>query len=135
MLYNILEEHNIENQHFHSGAMNGVSIGQLLYNIDTVFEKVQKMMLDKLNSKTGLAKEKISLLMQVLEYFLSLFKIMDLVFSKLCILDPIAGEIESAEKGIQMLEFVWRKLQLSITPTCHILFDHTTLWISYKISQ
>ena len=93
--------------------------------IDPKFEKVRKMTLEKLKSKSSLVKDKISLLTWVLEDFISLFEIMDLVFSKLRILDPTAEEIESTEKGVQMLEFTWRKLQLSITPKCHILFDHT----------
>lgn len=105
--------------------MNGVRSRSLLDNIDPIFEKVQKLMLDKLTSKSNLSKDKISLLTQVLEDFISLFKIMDLVFLKLCILDPTTEEIENAEKGVQMLETIWRKLQLSITPKCHILFDHT----------
>ena len=125
LLYNILDEHNIKKQHFHGGAMNGVCSRRLLDNIDPIFDKVRKMMSEKLKTKSGLTKEKISLLTQVLEDFISLFDILDLVFSRLRILDPTAEEIESAEKGIQMLEFMWKKLQLSITPKCHILFDHT----------
>ena len=85
--------------------MNGVCSRQLLDNIDPKFEKVRKMTLEKLKSKSSLVKDKISLLTWVLEDFISLFEIMDLVFSKLRILDPTAEEIESTEKGVQMLEF------------------------------
>lgn len=49
---------------------------------------------------------------------------MDIVFVKLCLLDPTPDEIESVEVATDMLEKVWRKLQLSITPKCHIMFDH-----------
>ena len=66
-----------------------------------------------------------NILTKVLDDFHSCFEIMNLVFSRLHILDPTAQEIDSAEKAIQMLETMWRKLQLSITPKCYILFDHT----------
>ena len=33
-------------------------------------------------------------------------------------------EIKSTEEGIEMLERVWRKLGLNVTPKCHMMFDH-----------
>ena len=50
---------------------------------------------------------------------------MDLVFLTLQILYPTLDEIEMTQKGILKLEEIWRKLDLNITPKCHILFHHT----------
>ena len=125
LLYKILEDHNIKKQHFHGGAMNGVCARRLLDNVDPIFERMHSLMLDKLRTNTRKTEKRVDILTKVLDDFHSLFEIMDLVFSRLRILDPTTEEIDSAEKAIQMLKTMWRKLQLSITPKCHILFDHT----------
>ena len=124
LLYEILEEYNIKKQNFHGGAMNGVCSRRLLDNVDPIFDKIRKLMSDKLDQKKSLTQEKRDLLTKTLEDFYLLFEIMDVVFAKLRILDPTPDEIESMEVAIGMLEQVWRKLQLSITPKCHIMFDH-----------
>ena len=83
------------------------------------------MMLEKLTLKRDLNETKRKLLTQVVDDFYSLFEIIDIVFTKLRILDPTLEEMESTEKAIRVLEKKWRCLQLSITPKCHTLFYHT----------
>ena len=53
--------------------------------------------------------------------FKSLFECMDLVFSKLRILDPSDDEINYIEEVINALEDLWLQLNLKITPKMHIL--------------
>ena len=122
--YDILNKYNIKKQSFHGGAMNGVCSCRLLDNIDPILEKIRNMMNDKLDEKVTLTKKKRDLLTDTLEEFHTLFEVMDIAFAKLRILDPTPDEIESTEVVINLLEKIWRKLQLSITPKCHIMFDH-----------
>ena len=125
LLYKILEDHNIKEQHFHGGAMNRVCNRSLLDNTDSIFNDIIKLMVDTL-TKRNQSQQWIKLLTSVLDDFVYLFELMDVVFSKLHILDPATlGEIRSTEKVIEELEAIWRKLQLSIPPKCHILFDYT----------
>ena len=61
----------------------------------------------------------------VVDMFKLLFEYMDIVFSKLRILDPTELEIEEIDTAIKGLEKLWRQLDLNITPKMHILTYHT----------
>ena len=69
--------------------------------------------------------EKITQLTKVIDTFRSLFDCIDLVFSKLRILDPTLAEVEEIKVSIKGLELLWNELDLSITPKMHILLEHT----------
>ena len=76
-------------------------------------------------AKRNQYQQQIKLVTGVLGDFVYLFELMDMVFSKLWILDPTLEEIKGTETAIEELETIWRNLQLSITPKCDILFEHT----------
>ena len=75
--------------------------------------------------KNDTTERDVGLLTSVLDNFVSLFKITDLDFFTLQILDLAPDEMEIAEKGILKLEKMWKKLDSNILPRCHIVFDHT----------
>ena len=74
--------------------MNGVCSRRLLDNIDAIFAKIHTLMLETLSKRRNVSKEQTDVLTLVLEDFISLFKVMDVVFVNLCILDPTPDEIE-----------------------------------------
>ena len=123
LLYNILEESKIKKQHFHGGAMNGVCCRRLLDNLDVIFEKIKKLLLDvlRLQSKT---KKEIDYITLVMDKFISLFETIDVVFFRLRTLDPTEEEINDAKKAVLVLEKLWEDIELKQGPKLHILFDH-----------
>ena len=126
LLLGILESFNIKKQHFHGGAMNGVCCRRLLDNVDEVFERIVSMVQQKMNSKKHTETTvPIEELTRVITRFNSLFDCMDVVFSKLRILDPTEGEIEEIDISIKGLAEIWKELDLSVTPKMHILICHT----------
>ena len=125
LLLGFLEERNIKKQHFHGGSMNGVCCRRLLDNVDVIFENIQSMVKDKIAKKDENNKQNIELLFGVIDTFKDLFECMDIVFSKLRILDPSEVEIKEIGKAIKVLEGLWKKLDLNITPKMHILTCHT----------
>ena len=64
-------------------------------------------------------------LTRVIMTFKSLFDCMDVVFSKLRILDPTKREIEEIDVSIKGLASIWKELDLNVTPKMHILICHT----------
>ena len=125
LLLGFLEERNIKKQHFHGGSMNGVCCRRLLDNVDVIFENIQSMVKDKIAKNDENNKQNIELLFGVIDTFKDLFECMDIVFSKLRILDPSEVEIKEIGKAIKVLEGLWKKLDLNITPKMHILTCHT----------
>ena len=128
----ILESFNINKQKFHGQTMNGVCCRRLLDNVDEIFDQINELGLSKLKPKDGCNQKKVELLTVVLADFHSLFRLMDVVFSQLRIIDPSPIEIDKTRKSISVLESLWRKLDLNITPKCHILFVHTINHIKYR---
>ena len=105
--------------------MNGICCRRLLENVDSIFSEVKDAMLECLEKRSEITSKQVEILTSVLNNFMKLFEVQqDLVFSKLRILDPMSEEIEGVEKGIQMLEKLWKKLDVNIIPKCHLLFDH-----------
>ena len=70
-------------------------------------------MLERLHKRSYVNTKKVNILTLVLDDFMPVFEVMDVVFSKLRILDPTPEEIESTEKGIHVLEKLWEKLDLN----------------------
>ena len=105
--------------------MNGVCCWRLLDNVEDIFKEVREESMRTLRMKSNLKEKEIEILTSVLNDFFSLFQLLDLVFSRLRVCDPSTEEIGKTEKAIKKLETMWRKLELNITPKCHILFDHT----------
>ena len=105
--------------------MNGICSRHLLDNAESIFEEIQRLTLEQLKMKKDNNDKDVEILTTPLDGIISLFEIIDLVFSTLRILDLSPVEIEVAEKGILKLEEMWRKLDSSITSKCHMLFKHT----------
>ena len=78
-----------------------------------------------MNDRMDNKKMNMSQLTVVIGTFKSLFQCMDVVFSKLRIIAPTEVEIKEMKVGIKVLEDIWTKLELSITPKFHILITHT----------
>ena len=125
LLYNILEASNIKRQHFHGGSMNGVCCRRLLDNLDVIFEKIIKVVSDRMNNKQGTTDDDRDKITLILNKFRNLFEVVDLVFYRLRILDPTPEEIENVKKAISVLEYLWNDIELKEGPKLHILFDHT----------
>ena len=124
LLYLILDESTIKKQHFHGGAMNGVCCRRLLDNLDIVFEKINKLISDKLKEQMKTTEET-DYITLVFNKFRDLFEVVDLVFYRLRILDPTEEEIENTRKAISVLQVLWEDVDLNKGPKLHILFDHT----------
>ena len=105
--------------------MNGVCCGLLLDETDVIFGKIKALVADKLKCSGNKSVIETNQIDSVLNTFKSLFDCMDVVFSKLCIIDPIEEDIEEMKMAIHGLEKVWRELDLTITPKMHILTNHT----------
>ena len=103
--------------------MNGVCCRRLLDSVEIIFEEVNKLVKIKLESQ-GKQENDVMKLTAVVSIFKSLFEWMDMVFSKLRILDPTENEIEEMKRSISALEKLWMQLDLSITPKFHILTTH-----------
>ena len=125
LLFDILEQYNIKKQSFHGGAMNGVCCRRLLDNIDNIFCEINTIIETKVSSKKSFVYTEMTRLTGVVDMFKLLFEYMDVVFSKLRILDPTKLEIEEIDTAIKGLEKLWRQLDLNITPKMHILTYHT----------
>ena len=125
LLFDILEQYNIKKQSFHGGAMNGVCCRRLLDNIDNIFCEINTIIETKVSSKKSFVYTEMTRLTGVVDMFKLLFEYMDVVFSKLRILDPSESEIEEIDTAIKGLEKLWRQLDLNITPKMHILTYHT----------
>ena len=126
LLYLILEESQIQKQHFHGGAMNGVCCRRLLDNLDTIFPKIKALTSERLRlNKNRNYDVDLRVLTEVIDKFEYLFEITDLVFSGLRVLGPTEEEINETERAIAMLESTWKDLEIFVTPKAHILFDHT----------
>ena len=124
-LFCILESSNIKKQHFHGGAMNGVCCRRLLDNTKVIFEKVINLVHKKVSMNIRRRNNNVCKLTKVINTSKSLFECMDVVFSKLRILDPTMEEINEMTVGIKGLETLWIELDLSMTPKMHILCNHT----------
>ena len=125
LLYDILTKSNIKRQQFHGGTMNGVCCRRLLDNVDVIFEKIMIVVSEKLSTKKTMCNEQKYQLTEVVSSFKSLFECIDVVFSKLRILDPTVEEIKEIENAIKALERLWIDLDLNVTPKMHILTTHT----------
>ena len=125
LLFVFLEEYKIKKQHFHGGAMNGVCCRRFLDNVDGIFNKVSLLVKLKVEKNDRDTKLNMSQLTVVIDTFKSLFKCMDVTFSKLRIIAPTEEEITEMKEAISTLENIWRELELSITPKFHILITHT----------
>ena len=73
--------------------MNGMCCRWLLDNVDAIFEDVGNLVSERLKCQSGISTEQIHLLTQTVSDFKSIFEILDLVFSKLQIIDPSPDEI------------------------------------------
>ena len=107
--------------------MNGVCCRRLLDHIDPIFAEVRDVMSERLKYRDGLTVSQLQLLTQTLKDFVSIFELLDVVFSRVRIIDPTQEEIESTvvRVAVKRLEEDWRKLEMNVTPKCHVLFDHT----------
>ena len=105
--------------------MNGVCCRRLLDNTKVIFEKVINLVHEKVSMNIRRKNNNVSQLTEVIDTFESLFECMDVVFSKLRILDPTMEEINEMTVGIKGLETLWIELDLSMTPKMHILCNHT----------
>ena len=105
--------------------MNGVCCRRLLDNIDNIFCEINTIIETKVSSKKSFVYTEMTRLTGVVDMFKLLFEYMDVVFSKLRILDPSESEIEEIDTAIKGLEKLWRQLDLNITPKMHILTYHT----------
>ena len=123
LLFLILEESKIKKQHFHGGSMNGVCCRRLLDSIDTIFDKVTKLVSEKLKERCK-TKEDIEYITLVLNKFRDLFEVVDLVFYRLRILDPTDEEIAKTTIAISVMNTLWKEMDLNKGPKLHILFDH-----------
>ena len=105
--------------------MNGVCCRRLLDNIDTIFEEIRELCLERLllNKRRNVVSNEI-LLTNTINSFQFLFETMDNVFSGLRIISPVENKINNLQNAITVLESVWRELDLNITPKAHILFVH-----------
>ena len=132
LLLGFLESRNIKKQHFHGGSMNGVCCRRLLDNVDGIFEDiVVSMVKDKVYKDDKKNEQDLEKLTGFVSMFKALFECMDLVLSKLRILDPSDEEIKEIEQAIRALEGLWLDLDLNITPKMHIL-KHVIHWIRLK---
>ena len=123
LLFLILEESKIKKQHFHGGSMNGVCCRRLLDSIDTIFDKVTKLVSEKLKERCK-TKEDIEYITLVLNKFRDLFEVVDLVFYRLRILDLTDEEITKTTIAISVMNTLWKEMDLNKGPKLHILFDH-----------
>ena len=105
--------------------MNGVCCRRLLDNTKVIFEKVINLVHEKVSMNIRRKNNNVSQLTEVIDTFESLFECMDVMFSKLRILDPTMEEINEMTVGIKGLETLWIELDLSMTPKMHILCNHT----------
>ena len=104
----MLDKFKIKKQHFHGGAMNGVCCRRLLDNVDSIFEKIRSLTVERLKTHVGRnIKHDIKVLTDKIEEFHYLFEITDIVFSHLRILSPTEDEIKETGKAIEMLENMW----------------------------
>ena len=80
LLMNILEKVNIKKQAFHGGAMNGVCCRRLLDNIDTIFEEIRELCLERLlfNKRRNVVSNE-RLLTNTINSFQFLFETIDIV--------------------------------------------------------
>ena len=126
LLIEVLEQCNIQKQHFHGGSMNGVCCRRLLDNSGKIFEKIKEITAKSLgtNRYRNLENDK-QLLTEVIDKFEYLFELTDVVFSHLCIISSTEYEIADRERAIYELEKVWTDMEIYFTPKALILFDHT----------
>ena len=104
--------------------MNCVCCRQLLDNINNIFCEIGTIIERKLSSNNSFENTDMTRLTGVVDMFKLLFEYMDVVFSKLRILDPTELEIEEIDTAIKGLEKLWRQLDLNITPKMHILLSY-----------
>ena len=126
LLIEVLEQCNIQKQHFHGGSMNGVCCRRLLDNSGKIFEKIKEITAKRLGTNRYRNSENDKqLLTEVIDKFEYLFELTDVVFSHLRIITPTEYEIADTERAIYELEKVWTDMEIYFTPKAHILFDHT----------
>ena len=97
----------------------------LLQHIEDIFRDINELVIDKMTKSEHRDASNIPNLTCVLDKFKVLFGCMDLVFTKLRILNPTEQEIDETKNVISKLEELWHELDLNITPKFHILVKHT----------
>ena len=116
-------------QAFHRGEMNGVCCLRFLNNIEEIMAKVSEVSHERLKTTRQNNKEnKMACtsdeLTQIVADYTNLFRVMDLSFSLLRIPAPTKDEIEEARKAVFVLEHLWNKMEINITPKAHVMFTH-----------
>ena len=114
-------------QAFHDGEMNVICCLHYLNNVEEIMEEVknvahERLQLTKRNHQKGKSKSKLTY--KVLDNFVNLFWVMDLSFSLLCTPAPTKEEINEARKTVFVLEQLWKKMDINITPKAHVMVEH-----------
>ena len=86
-----------------------------------VSEQAYKRLKERKNDKMACTKAELT---RVFPDYTNLFQVMDLSFSLLRIPAPTKDEIEEAKKTIFVLEQLWNKIEINITPKAHVMFTH-----------
>ena len=117
---------NIYKEAYHGGMMNGVCCIRLLEYNSEVMKAIKEMCEKCLNSRNESEVQNCTHeeMEKTLESFSNIFEALDCVFSSLRIVDPTDGELQQTEKAVRILETMWRKMGLNITPKAHIAFNH-----------
>ena len=116
-------------QAFHGGEMNGVCCLRFLNNVEEIMAKVSEVSHERLKTRRRSKKEDkmvctTDTLTKILADYTNLFRVMDLSFSLLRIPAPTKDEIKEARKAVFVLEHMWNKVEINITPKAHVMFTH-----------
>ena len=116
-------------QAFHGGEMNGVCCRRLLTNIEEIMIEMKDLTMDRLGEGNAATRKNnrrctAAKLTQVVDDYANIFQVLDVIFSLLRIPAPKEEEIKDLKEAIFVLEILWAKMELSVTPKAHILFDH-----------
>ena len=60
----------------------------------------------------------------IIDEHIKLFQVQDAVYAHLRLIDPTPIEMEQTRNRITIMEDLWCQMELSVTPTAHLIFVH-----------
>jgi len=128
-LEKILQSHNVVIKAFHGGHLTGMACRTFLTKEEEIMNDIIKEChkireeREKENlSFTIISKEELD---ELLLLYRETFQLLDATFSGLRIIAPTTEEINFTHRVIKLLKHYWvDKLELSITPKAHMVFEH-----------